>query len=153
MTADSLDRSFCKAIRDHDTFIITISVRIPWGWILDRRLLCYNDFCSYSMRLNFRSPILWVILTNRNVKNRQFDGILPEEPYPPCLRMADRVFLAGYPRIICIQCHGMLSFINVIILLLLSRIATEVRVRRRKYISQKNMDNNFLQGLIATKSW
>ena len=28
------------------------------------------------------------------------DGILPKGPYPPCLRMADRAFLAGYPRYI-----------------------------------------------------
>ena len=27
-----------------------------------------------------------------------FDGILPKGPYPPCLRMADRALLAGYPR-------------------------------------------------------
>ena len=26
------------------------------------------------------------------------DGILPKGPYPPCLRMADRALLAGYPR-------------------------------------------------------
>ena len=26
------------------------------------------------------------------------EGILPKGPYPPCLRMADRAFLAGYPR-------------------------------------------------------
>ena len=26
-----------------------------------------------------------------------FDGILPKGPYPPCLRMADRALLAGYP--------------------------------------------------------
>ena len=26
------------------------------------------------------------------------DGILPKRPYPPCLRMADRALLAGYPR-------------------------------------------------------
>ena len=25
-------------------------------------------------------------------------GILPKGPYPPCLRMADRALLAGYPR-------------------------------------------------------
>ena len=25
-------------------------------------------------------------------------GIMPKEPYPPCLRMADRALLAGYPR-------------------------------------------------------
>ena len=27
------------------------------------------------------------------------DGILPRWPYPPCLRMADRALLEGYPRI------------------------------------------------------
>ena len=27
-----------------------------------------------------------------------FEGILPKGPYPPCLRMADRALLAGYPR-------------------------------------------------------
>ena len=26
------------------------------------------------------------------------DGILPKRPYPPCLCMADRALLAGYPR-------------------------------------------------------
>ena len=25
-------------------------------------------------------------------------GILPKGPYPPCLRMADRALLAGYPQ-------------------------------------------------------
>ena len=28
------------------------------------------------------------------------DSILPKGPYPPCLRMADRALLAGYPRYI-----------------------------------------------------
>ena len=31
---------------------------------------------------------------------RHIDGILPKRPYPPCLRMAERVLLAGYPRYI-----------------------------------------------------
>ena len=26
------------------------------------------------------------------------EGILPKGPYPPCLRMADKALLAGYPR-------------------------------------------------------
>ena len=30
----------------------------------------------------------------------QFDGILPKEPYPPCVSMAGRAFLAGYPRLL-----------------------------------------------------
>ena len=28
----------------------------------------------------------------------QIEGILPKGPYPPCLHMADRALLAGYPR-------------------------------------------------------
>ena len=31
-------------------------------------------------------------------KRTHIDGILPKRPYPPCLRMADRTVLAGYPR-------------------------------------------------------
>ena len=36
----------------------------------------------------------------------QNEGILPKGPYPPCLRMADRVLLAGYPRKYVIQNHA-----------------------------------------------
>ena len=32
----------------------------------------------------------------------QIEGILPKGPYPPCLRMADRALLAGYPRNRCL---------------------------------------------------
>ena len=35
----------------------------------------------------------------RKVRGRPYiEGILPKGPYPPCLRMADRALLAGYPR-------------------------------------------------------
>ena len=38
--------------------------------------------------------------------NSDFDGILPKGLYPPCLRMADRALLAGYPRIVSdLRCH------------------------------------------------
>ena len=30
------------------------------------------------------------------------DGIPPKGPYPPCLRMADRALLAGYPRYVLV---------------------------------------------------
>ena len=33
-----------------------------------------------------------------SLQNRYIYGILPKGPYPPCLRMADRAHLAGYPR-------------------------------------------------------
>ena len=31
------------------------------------------------------------------------EGILPKGPYPPCLRMAERALVAGYPRYVCSQ--------------------------------------------------
>ena len=33
----------------------------------------------------------------------KIEGILPKWPYPPCLRMADRALLAGYPRNVWIE--------------------------------------------------
>ena len=42
------------------------------------------------------------------------DGILPKGPYPPCLRMADKALLGGYPRyfytnstfrVMCVHTH------------------------------------------------
>ena len=44
------------------------------------------------------------MFVNKNSTNEvylEIDGILPKGPYPPCLRMADRALLAGYPRIQC----------------------------------------------------
>ena len=32
------------------------------------------------------------------MKNCDIEGILPQGPYPPCLRMADKALLAEYPR-------------------------------------------------------
>ena len=45
------------------------------------------------MKSQLRKLLLSIILP------LQFDGILPKGPYPPCLCMADRALLAGYPRI------------------------------------------------------
>ena len=41
------------------------------------------------------------------------DGILPKGPYPPCLRMADRSLLAGYPR--CIAQNSFMNYCKLII--------------------------------------
>ena len=35
-----------------------------------------------------------------------FECILPKGPYPPCLRMADRALLAGYPRFLLTNSLG-----------------------------------------------
>ena len=37
---------------------------------------------------------------------RNIEGILPKAPYPPCLRMADRALLAGYPRYVPVYTWG-----------------------------------------------
>ena len=37
--------------------------------------------------------------TNSLAWTKYYDGILPKGSYPPCLRMAGRDFLAGYPRL------------------------------------------------------
>ena len=41
------------------------------------------------------------------------DGILPKGPYPPCLRMADRALLAGYPRMLCVFIYMKHSFLHM----------------------------------------
>ena len=44
---------------------------------------------------------LWLCLIQTRLQHwnaTEDDGILPIGPYPPCLRMADRALLAGYPR-------------------------------------------------------
>ena len=45
-----------------------------------------------------RSASAFACGTSEEVKTK-FEGILQIGPYPPCLRMADRALLAGYPRI------------------------------------------------------
>ena len=49
-------------------------------------LKCKNILCS------------WMHHTYLRLQHKNIDGILPKGPYPPCLRMADRALLAGYPR-------------------------------------------------------
>ena len=44
---------------------------------------------------NTWQAILW---TNGGLTYWHIEGILPKGPYPPCLRMADKALLAGYPR-------------------------------------------------------
>ena len=52
-------------------------------------LLCYVMFATLNVLIYFEEPCKYV---------EHIDGILPKGPYPPCLRMADRALLAGYPR-------------------------------------------------------
>ena len=43
-----------------------------------------------------RQAIIWI--NDSKYIDAYIEGILPKGPYPPCLRMADRALLAGYPR-------------------------------------------------------
>ena len=53
----------------------------------------------------------WTVLAETETKQYKLiniEGILPKGPYPPCLRMADRALLAGYPGYYSWWCHGLL---------------------------------------------
>ena len=57
----------------------------------------YNNFhwwkCVWRFRLQKRRPFCLGLDALIYI-----DGILPKGPYQPCLRIADRALLAGYPR-------------------------------------------------------
>ena len=59
----------------------------------------YFPWRQLLWKCNF--PIMYCLLSMYDSIS-YVDGILPKGPYPPCLRMADRALLAGYPR--CIVC-------------------------------------------------
>ena len=52
----------------------------------------------------FVSDIILKYHQQRSIQ--KLDGILPNGPYPPCLRRADRALLAGYPRTASSICQG-----------------------------------------------
>ena len=51
-----------------------------------------------SLRIDVQSTSFWGSLLS-GAWSLIIEGILPKGPYLPCLRMADRALLAGYPRI------------------------------------------------------
>ena len=44
------------------------------------------------------SAAKWITYNQAYSTSPEIEGILPKGPYQPCLRMADRDLLAGYPR-------------------------------------------------------
>ena len=62
-----------------------------------------GPFCYYSLTLIQAWISAWWkkceinLLIYSQTLTVQLNGILPKGPYPPCLRMADRAILAGYP--------------------------------------------------------
>ena len=51
-----------------------------------------------DIKYAIRAALYWLVSGTTDDRSSTFDGILPKGPYPPCLRMADRAVLAGYPR-------------------------------------------------------
>ena len=72
-----------------------------WGWPILSTINSHNTPSKVSPLHKCFTGICVIL---ESVKKRPLiaspylEGILPKEPYPPCLRMADRVLLAGYPR-------------------------------------------------------
>ena len=58
-----------------------------------------------------------------NIFQTQIDGILPKGLYPPCLRMADRALLSGYPRDVTFACLHVVDFFSDVCIFI---IASEV---------------------------
>ena len=82
---------------------------------MQKGFLCYDvittlwihedPFDALTIHNNFSIWLLSSLWSKRDISlsqisNPSIEGILPKGPYPPCLRMADRALLAGYPRII-----------------------------------------------------
>ena len=42
-------------------------------------------------------------IDSSRLTDAHIEGILPKGPYPPCLRMADKALLAGYPRYVSVH--------------------------------------------------
>ena len=82
------------------------NVKVPRHWLLCGKFTG-NSWISRTRASNAEHVSIWwrhhVIfkwkLPSQKIK-AHIDGILPKGPYPPCLRMADRALLAGYPRYI-----------------------------------------------------
>ena len=65
-----------------ETFVECWNSKDQWNLVQYFVMVCIGQ-CNNGVWLN---------------NNHDCDGILPKGPYPPCLRMADRALLAGYPR-------------------------------------------------------
>ena len=75
---------------------ILILAELSFDWYCIVYILCAAAVLTHHI-------IQKMAACSRLIRIRDFiyphiDGILPKGPYPPCLRMADRALLAGYPR-------------------------------------------------------
>ena len=68
---------------------------LKWG-----NLKPWANFLGYSLKIgSFMSMLSYSLKASLFLSFLpDIEGILPKGPYPPCLRMADRALLAGYPQ-------------------------------------------------------
>ena len=93
---------------------------ITWGGeLLMSAFKCHFGLFpkEINTKITLRGVHKWLVITyscmtmspKMTIKRMIFtiEGILPKGPYPPCLRMADRALLAGYPRHIETASHSL----------------------------------------------
>ena len=73
----------------------SLSVKALGRMLVDTAFPVIGSIVSmiYQMLFGLAFSRLFIYIGKEDI-----EGILPKGPYPPCLRMADRALLAGYPR-------------------------------------------------------
>ena len=101
-----------------------------------------------------------------DIHRGHLEGILPKEPYPPCLRMADWALLVGYPRSLVsywqshLRCYVSLSpdnallFAAVLTIIILSCFQENILRRIHYHIANaENEDTCHVPHCIAHKKF
>ena len=81
-----LDTAYCRS-REW-------AANLPYKDIVAMVWYVLMKYCTEYVALQITHIITW----HNFVDIINIEGILPKGTYPPCLRMADRALLAGYPR-------------------------------------------------------
>ena len=86
-------------------------------------------YCVTLRSVQDSDKMTFILLKSTNHHDRVYiEGILPKGPYPPCLRMADRALLAGYPRhetVYLVHTDGRSHhYANVIMIVMASQITS-----------------------------
>ena len=64
---------------------------------------CANGNCMWGVVLTYLDVVTYKYISElglRWLRQWHFEGILPKGPYLPCVSMAGRALLAGYPRFV-----------------------------------------------------
>ena len=99
-----------------------IKVGARWAWQSIKptpkcpclmRVLCEKRVLDLVVETRMQQGILGFVKRNYYIPlfYSRIEGILPKGPYPPCLRMADRALLAGYPRDMWLLVHALISML------------------------------------------